>query len=171
MAPMQGPVASLRVAGGIGVLPRLLLTLLTLLVLLTGCAQSSGNSGAGDDGASAGDGISRAENDLVVRYDAGDGSAPQSWTLACLGTADGTHPDAEAACAHLTATEDPFAPIPDDVACTEQYGGPQSAHVAGLWGGEPVDLEVTRVDGCRIDQWDSLGPLLPVVPAAVEPPA
>ena len=161
-APMQGPAASLRVVGGIGVL------------LLTGCAQSSGNAGAGDDGSSggaAGDGISRAENDLVVRYDVGDGSAPQSWTLACLGTADGTHPDAEAACAHLTAMEDPFAPIPDDVACTEQYGGPQSAHIAGLWGGEPVDLEVTRVDGCRISQWDSLQPLLPVVPGAVEPPA
>jgi hypothetical protein len=153
---------------------RLLLPLLTLLVLLTGCAQSSGNAGTGNDGSSSdapADGISRAENDLVVRYDSGDGSAPQSWTLTCAGTADGTHPDAAAACAHLTATEDPFAPIPDDVACTEQYGGPQSAHIAGLWGGEPVDLEVTRVDGCRIAQWDSLGPVLPAVPGAIEPPA
>jgi hypothetical protein len=151
---------------------RVLFPLVTL-VALTGCAQSSGNAGAGDDGSSAGaagDGISRAENDLVVRYDVGDGSAPQSWTLACLGTADGTHPDAEAACAHLAATEDPFAPIPDDVACTEQYGGPQSAHIAGLWLGEPVDLEVTRVDGCRIDQWDGLVPLLPAV-SGVAPPS
>ena len=152
---------------------RLLLPLLTLLALMTGCAQSSGDAGAGDDGPSAGgaaDGISRAENDLVVRVDRGDGSAPSSWTLTCVGFAEGTHPDAEAACAHLAATEDPFAPIPDDVACTEQYGGPQSAHIAGLWGGEPVDLEVTRVDGCRIAQWDSLGPVLPG-PVGVEPPA
>jgi hypothetical protein len=173
MAPMQGPVASVRVAGGIGVLPRVLFPLVTLLLLMTGCAQSA-DTGAGDDGSSAGaaaDGISRAGNDLVVRYDAGDGAAPQSWTLACLGSADGTHPDAEAACAHLADMADPFAPIPDDVACTEQYGGPQSAHIAGRWGGEPVDLEVTRFDGCRIGQWDSLGPLLPAVPSGVEQPA
>jgi hypothetical protein len=150
---------------------RRLFPLVTLLVLLTGCAQSSGNAGGGDDGPStdaAGDGIARAENDLVVRYDAGDGSAPQSWTLACLGTADGTHPDAEAACAHLAATEDPFAPIPDDVACTEQYGGPETARVTGRWHGEPVDLELARSDGCLITQWDSLVPLLPP-PIGVDP--
>jgi hypothetical protein len=33
-----------------------------------------------------------------------------------------------------------------------------------------VDLELTRVDGCRIAQWDGLGPLLPG-PVGVEPPA
>lgn len=146
---------------------RILLPLLALLVALTGCAQRSADDGAsGSTSAGSGDdaaGISRAENDLVVRIDQGDGSAPESWTLICAGTADGTHPDADAACAHLTGLDDPFAPLPDDVACTEQYGGPQSAHIAGVWAGEPVDLEVTRVDGCRISQWDSLVPLLPAV--------
>jgi hypothetical protein len=155
---------------------RLLLPLVTLLALLTGCAPSSGDSGADGvaDGTPAADGaaagISRAENDLVVRMDRGDGSAPESWTLTCAGSTDGSHPDAEAACAHLLELDDPFAPIPEGVACTEQYGGAQSAHITGLWGGDPVDLEVTRVDGCRISQWDSLGPLLPE-PAGVEPPA
>ena len=149
---------------------RIVWPLLTLVLLTAGCAGPSGDGGtaaAGSptDGAGGAAGVSRAENDLVVRVDAGDGSAPRSWTLACLGSADGTHPDAEAACAHLEGRNDPFAPLPDDVACTEQYGGPQSAHVAGLWGGRPVDLELTRVDGCRIGQWDSLVPLLPVVPA------
>jgi hypothetical protein len=146
---------------------RLLLPLLTLLALLTGCAQRTGDgdaaastsAGSADDAA----GSSRAENDLVVRVDQGDGSAPESWTLTCAGTAEGTHPDAAAACAHLTGLDDPFAPLPDDVACTEQYGGPQSAHIAGLWAGEPIDLEVTRVDGCRISQWDGLVPVLPAV--------
>ena len=74
---------------------------------------------------------------------------------------EGSHPDAEAACAHLTALDDPFAPLPTDVVCTEQFGGPQTAHVLGRWNGEPVDLELSRTDGCRISQWDALGPLLP----------
>ena len=43
------------------------------------------------------------------------------------------------------------------------HGGPQSAHIVGRWGGQPVDLEITRVDGCRISQWDGLVPLLPAV--------
>ena len=156
-----------------GTCVRILLPLLTLLALLTGCAPSGDTgSDAGGDGPSAGS--ARAENDLVVRIDRGDGSAPDSWTLTCAASAKGTHPDAAAACAHLLATDDPFAPIAVDVACTEQYGGPQSAHIAGVWGGEPVDLEVTRVDGCRIGQWDALGPLLPDVPAmagGVAPPS
>jgi hypothetical protein len=155
---------------------RNLLPLLTLLALLTGCAPAPADTGADatDDGTTAGPdaagGSSRAENDLVVRIDRGDGSAPESWTLTCAGSAGGTHPDAQAACAHLQGLDHPFVPIPDDVVCTEQYGGPQSAHIAGRWGGEPVDFEVTRVDGCRIAQWDSLGPLLSG-PGGVEPPA
>jgi hypothetical protein len=140
----------------------LLLPLLAVLLLAGGCARSPDDGGSSDAGSPGGAaGISRAENDLVVRVDRGDGSAPESWTLTCAGTAEGTHPDAAAACAHLQDMADPFAPIPADVACTEQYGGPQTAHIAGVWGGKPVDLEVTRVDGCRISQWDGLIPLLP----------
>jgi hypothetical protein len=138
------------VVGGIGV-----------LLLTAGCAGSAGDGGSAAGSSTDPGDISRAENDLVVRIDRGDGSPPESWTLTCAGTAEGTLPDAAAACAHLQGMAEPFAPIPDGVACTEQYGGPQSAHVAGQWAGQPVDLELTRVDGCRISQWDGLGPLLP----------
>ena len=78
-----------------------------------------------------------------------------------MGVVEGSHPDAEAACEQLKAMEDPFAPLPADVVCTEQFGGPQTAHVLGRWNGEPVDLELSRTDGCRISQWDALAPLLP----------
>jgi hypothetical protein len=144
---------------------RTLLPLLALLVLLTACASGDGGGDAtGADGGAAG--ISQTQNDLAVDVDPGDGSEPSRWTLVCAGVAEGTHPDPETACAHLQGLDDPFAPIPDDVACTEQYGGPQRAHVTGVWGGEPVDLELSAVDGCRISQWASLGPLLaiPVMP-------
>jgi hypothetical protein len=57
--------------------------------------------------------------------------------------------------------DDPVAPIPDDMVCTQQYGGAQTASVTGRWAGRPVDLALSRVDGCTIAQWDGLGPLLP----------
>jgi hypothetical protein len=66
--------------------------------------------------------------------------------------------------------KDPFAPIPAHIMCSQIYGGPQTAHVTGRWKGKPVDLALSRVDGCRIEQWGSLGPLLPG-PVGISPPS
>ena len=146
---------------------RIFLPLAAVLVV-TACASDAaggsagGGPDAGFDGGAAGGGISRTENDLAIGLDPGDGSAPFSWTLVCAGTAEGSHPDPEAACTHLRGLEEPFAPLPADVACTEQYGGPETAHVTGVWGGEPVDLGLARNNGCTISQWASLGPLLAI---------
>ncbi|WP_324277558.1 SSI family serine proteinase inhibitor [Blastococcus brunescens] len=96
-----------------------------------------------------------------MTVDRGDGTQPVEWTLTCVGFVEGSHPEAEAACAHLAGVEDPFAPLPDDLACTQQFGGPQTAHVIGRWGGESVDVRLARSDGCLIAQWDSLVPLVP----------
>jgi hypothetical protein len=139
---------------------------MALLALLTACASPSGDAGAGGTGsptadAAAGGGIQQADNDLQVELDRGDGTEPETWTLTCVGFVEGSHPTPEAACEHLESLDDPFAPLPADVVCTEQFGGPQTARVLGRWNGEPVDLELSRTDGCRISQWDALGPLLP----------
>jgi hypothetical protein len=102
-----------------------------------------------------------AESELTVELDRGDGSAVQRWTLTCADSVSGTHPAAREACDHLGGMEDPFAPLPADRVCAQQYGGPQTATVTGRWAGRPVDLALSRVDGCTIAQWDGLGPLLP----------
>ncbi len=151
---------------------RLLLLLVPVAVLaLSAC----GSADDGDDAAAptspapggttapdpAAGGISQADNDLQLEIDLGDGSAPQIWTLTCVGFVEGSHPAAQAACNHLAGLERPFAPLPADVWCTQQYGGPETAHVLGRWGGEPVDLALSRVDGCRIAQWDALVPVVP----------
>lgn len=139
------------------------LLLLVPLLLLAACGSSGPDalpaSSPSDD--AAGGGTQRADNDLAVEYDPGDGSAPVSWTLTCVGFVDGSHPQAEQACARLKSLDEPFAPLPADQICTQQYGGPQTARVTGLWGGDPVDLTLSRVDGCRIAQWDRLVPLVP----------
>jgi hypothetical protein len=129
--------------------PALLLAVLTL----SACAvRPAGNAPASS---------SPPDDHLTVELDRGDGSAVARWTLTCAEPAEGTHPAAQEACDHLSELDDPFAPIPDDRVCSEQYGGPQTATVTGRWAGRPVDLDLSRVDGCRIAQWNGLGPLLP----------
>ena len=84
----------------------------------------------------------------------------QTWTLTC-DPPGGDHPAPAAACGALAGVRDPFAPLPADVVCTEVYGGPQTARITGTYRGARVDLALSRTDGCRIAQWDRLGPLLP----------
>ena len=148
---------------------RRLLPLLVLAAVLVvaGCATgeddapaASGTPDATGSDPAAG-GISQADNDLQIEVDLGDGSAPLTWTLTCVGFVEGSHPQAQAACDHLAGLERPFAPLPADVVCSQQYGGPETARVLGRWGGEPVELDLSRVDGCRIAQWDSLVPVVP----------
>jgi hypothetical protein len=149
--------------------------LLFALLTLTACAGGGGGDDAAapttpQDGEGAvGGGIVEAEDELQVQFDPGDGTPPSTWTLSCSEPVEGTHPEAAAACAHLRTLEDPFAPLPPDIVCTEQFGGPQTAQVLGSWDGKLVDLELSRVDGCRISQWDSLVPLVPAAPTGELP--
>ncbi|MGW1275774.1 SSI family serine proteinase inhibitor [Streptomyces tsukubensis] len=79
--------------------------------------------------------------------------------------ASGNHPAAEEACARLDelarAGEDPFAPVGRDTFCTQQAGGPATAHVTGVWQGRPVDAAFSRQNGCEIHRWNNLTPVLP----------
>jgi hypothetical protein len=145
---------------------RLLLPLVALLALVAACASPAGGGTAGS-GSSAG---APADNDVLVEIHRGGGAPAESYRLTCGSTVTGNHPNGAAACAHLLAMKDPFAPIPADAMCTMIYGGPQTAHVTGRWKGKPVDLALSRVDGCRIEQWGRLGPLLPG-PVGVSPPS
>ncbi|MBC9729988.1 SSI family serine proteinase inhibitor [Streptomyces sp. TRM68367] len=77
----------------------------------------------------------------------------------------GSHPDPGGACAAVERNtrwgEDTFAPVPEGSVCTMQYGGPATAHVTGTWAGRPVDAAYERSNGCQIERWDRLVPLLP----------
>ncbi len=48
----------------------------------------------------------------------------------------------------------------DARACTEIYGGPERARVRGTIAGEPLDVTVTRSDGCGIADYERLFGLL-----------
>ena len=49
-------------------------------------------------------------------------------------------------------------------ACTELYGGPETAHLTGTLDGEPVDVTITRYNGCGIADYDALFEALGVEP-------
>jgi hypothetical protein len=51
-------------------------------------------------------------------------------------------------------------PLSPDVACTEIYGGPDTASLEGTINGEGVDAELTRSNGCEIERFDAAVPLL-----------
>ena len=136
-----------------------------LLLAVAGCGAPAG--GGSDAGSSTSAPAPGADDDLMIVLDRGDGTEPERYTLTCGGSPDGDHPDATAACAHLEGLEDPFAPLPADMVCTEQYGGPETATITGRWQAADVDVELSRTDGCRISQWESLGPVLPPVEGAV----
>ena len=49
-------------------------------------------------------------------------------------------------------------------ACTELYGGPETAHLTGTLDGEPVDVTITRSNGCGVNDYDALFEALGVQP-------
>jgi hypothetical protein len=102
-----------------------------------------------------------AGDELTVVVDDGTG-ATTTWTLTCTadGVAGGDHPDGRNACTAIAAAKAPWAPVPKDMACTQVYGGAQTATVTGTWRGEGVDARFARNNGCEIARWDRIAPLL-----------
>jgi dipeptidyl aminopeptidase/acylaminoacyl peptidase len=89
------------------------------------------------------------------------GSAVRTYTLRCH-PPGGTFPRATGACASLARIQNPFAPVPSGIACTQIYGGPQTATVVGLYGGKRVRTTFRRTDGCEIARWNRVRFLFPM---------
>jgi Subtilisin inhibitor-like len=120
-----------------------------VLLLATGCMSHS--TSEGDDGSES--------TSLEISVTPGGEAPTKVWTLRC--PEGGTLPDAAEACSKLESLDDPFAPVPKDVACTQIYGGPQEADVRGVFRGRPVEAHFDRGNGCEIARWDKLQFLFP----------
>jgi hypothetical protein len=55
--------------------------------------------------------------------------------------------------------------VPDNVACTQVYGGPATARVRGELNGKSVDARFALINGCEIERWDRNRVLLDDAPA------
>ncbi|MFI6419197.1 SSI family serine proteinase inhibitor [Streptomyces sp. NPDC050842] len=103
----------------------------------------------------------------VTVAESGRHGADGTFELTCDDQAGGTHPDAEDACArleeHAKAGTNPFKAVPQDAFCTQVHGGDAVAHVTGTWQGREIDARFSRVNGCEIDRWTDLQPVLPAL--------
>jgi len=108
-----------------------------------------------------------AASSLTVTYwpQGAQAGGSKRWTLRC-GPAGGNLPRAAAACTRLAGLRAPFAPLPKDVMCTQVYGGPQQALVAGTYRGRSVSAQLSMRDGCEIERFQKLAFLVPGFSAA-----
>ncbi len=115
-----------------------------------------GAAGCGDGGVLG----EPATGTIHITYVPEPERTPREADLAC--PAD--DPDGRMACEQIESLSGAFDPVPGDRACTEIYGGPEQITLVGTWAGEPVDTILTRTNGCEIDRYESLAPvLLPLV--------
>jgi Subtilisin inhibitor-like len=113
-------------------------------------------------GAGAARATSAAETRLTVTFwaDGQTATAKEAWTLRCS-PAGGTLNRPGRACQRLARSgRGLFAPLRKGIVCTQIYGGPQVAQVAGILDGRRLWARFSRRNGCEIDRWNRLSPWL-----------
>jgi hypothetical protein len=138
----------------------LLAALIALAAL--GCGSESGDDAAGGGGGGSDSTEPRpapAVEVTVTFWPEGKGGPSHEATLTCE-PAGGTHPSPDKACLLLASDPEALEPVPADMACTMIYGGPEEASVVGVVNGEEVDAAFSRTNGCELDRWDRMAPLL-----------
>jgi hypothetical protein len=133
--------------------PRTLSCCLAALAMLAGCG---GEEQAGDGGSS---GQPAPATQLTVRVDP-DGDGPEKAGQAQISCGrESSERDSPCVAAEQLRPA-AFEPTPDDVACTELFGGPETATISGTLEGEKVEGRFSRQDGCEIARWEKVSALL-----------
>jgi hypothetical protein len=133
---------------------------------LAGCGAEDAEDAAPGSTAAEPQGPPPATTELTVRFmPEGPAGPAREATLTC-DPPGGSHPKPEAACTVLASNADALVPVPADVACTQIYGGPQQAVIAGTFRGHRIWTLVKATDGCQIARAKRLAFLLPGFSAA-----
>ncbi len=117
------------------------------LALVVGCAEDDKGIGTPPD----------ASIDLVVRVDPdGKGVAPaKELRVRC------TEPGDSAACrAAERLRPSDFEPVPGETACTQIFGGAETASISGELPSGPVKGSFSKENGCEAARWEKVAALL-----------
>jgi hypothetical protein len=127
--------------------------------LVLACLAALGAVGCGGDDNEEQPAAVNSIAELTVTVDPdGDGGAkPKTATVKC-----GPASDSKECAALADMKADVFEPVPGNVACTQQYGGPETAQVTGTFKGRQVDAKFSRVNGCEISRWEKMSPVFAV---------
>jgi hypothetical protein len=118
-----------------------------LAALVAGCGEDDTEQPASEP--------ALADLRVAVDPDGKGGRTARTKTVRCDAAAD------SALCGQVAALRlADLEPRSGAVACTQQYGGPQTAAIAGTLRGERVDLKLSRVNGCEIARWEAARALL-----------
>jgi hypothetical protein len=128
------------------------------VLLAAGCG-SEADEAEPDGGGGQPEATVPATELTITVWPKGRDGASQELTLTCE-PAGGTHPSPEKACLTLAGNIDALAPLPPDTICTQIYGGPEEAEIAGTFQGREVTATFSRQNGCEIDRWDRLAGVL-----------
>ena len=119
-------------------------------------AASLAGCGSDEDTPAAGGGGTLAKLVVTVDDDGARGAQqPRELKLDCAAPTDS---QACGAAAGVSAAD--LEKTPGDTACTQIFGGPEEATIKGELRGDAVDATFKRSDGCEIERWDRVKPLL-----------
>jgi hypothetical protein len=93
-------------------------------------------------------------------------SSQVTFTVSCLAhsisgnypnkNATGLHPNTKAICAAIAKQGTRlFAPVPAGIACSQIYGGPETATITGTVKGRKINSAFRRTDGCQVARWNT----------------
>jgi hypothetical protein len=129
--------------------------LVALIIVLGGGDEGGGSSDGESGGGDSGGSMATTRIVVTVDPDGTGGDPPLRRELVCD---PGDDNPACALAARLSPAQ--LDPVPPDALCTKIYGGPQVATIEGSLEGERVDARLTRADGCEIERFDHVTPLL-----------
>ena len=124
------------------------------VLIVTGALY--GGSAVLGDHAVASRTAANSTSNLTVSYHPSP-SSQVIFKVSCLThSISGTHPNKKAICAAIAKQGTRlFAPVPAGTACTQIYGGPETAAIAGTVKGRKINSKFSRTDGCQIARWNT----------------
>ena len=101
-------------------------------------------------------GVVKSTSNMTVSYQPSPGSQVSFKIFCSAHASSGTHPNAKAICATIVRLGTSlFAPVPSGTACSQIYGGPETATVIGTLNGLKINSTFSRTDGCQVARWET----------------